>query len=160
MDRPRVYIETTIPSAYFDERTAPEMVARREITRRWWRQAAGKFELLTGAAVREELMGGPVDRTGAWLRLIDELPLLQSSAAVRDIAAKYIRHKVMPANPSGDALHLALASYYRCDYLLTWNFKHLANVNKFRHIQRVSSLFDLFVPQIVTPPALLGEDHE
>ncbi|MFL5386981.1 MAG: type II toxin-antitoxin system VapC family toxin [Longimicrobiaceae bacterium] len=135
-------------------------MARREVTRRWWRQASDKYELVTGSAVREELMAGPSDRTSAWLQLIDGLPLLQSNAAVREIAAKYVRHKVMPANPLGDALHLALASCYRCDYLLTWNFKHLANANKFRHIQQVSSLLDLFVPQIVTPPALLGEDHE
>jgi hypothetical protein len=64
--------------------------------------------------------------------LIDQLPLLQRNAVVREIASTYVRYKVMPSHPLGDALHLALASHYRCDYLLTWNFKHLANANKVR----------------------------
>ena len=94
------------------------------------------------------------------MKLIDSLPLLRRNAAVREIAATYIHHKVMPSYPLGDALHLALASYYRCDYLLTWNFKHLANPRKFGHIQRVNVRLGLFVPRIVTPSDLLEKDHE
>jgi hypothetical protein len=64
----------------------------------------------------------------------------------------------MPANPLGDALHLAMASYHRCDFLVTWNCRHLANANKFAQIRRVNSLLGLFVPTLVTPLELLGED--
>jgi len=160
MDRPRVYIETTIPSAYFDERTAPEMVARREATRRWWAATHGKYELVTSAAVREELERGPPHKTKAWLKLIDRLPLLERKAPVPEIAATYIRNKVMPSSPLGDALHLALASVYQCDYLLTWDYKHLANVNKLKHIQQMNARLGLFVPRIVTPEELLEKADE
>ena len=47
----------------------------------------------------------------------------------------------MPNNHFGNALHLALASYYKCDFLLTWNCKHIANANKFQHIQNINSIF-------------------
>jgi predicted nucleic acid-binding protein len=160
MDRTRVYIETTIPSAYFDQRSSPAMVARRDATRRWWAASGDRYEKVTSAAVRDELEKGPSHRKEAWLTLIEHLPLLPRNAAVREIASTYIRYKVMPSHPLGDALHLALASYYRCDYLLTWNFKHLANTNKFGQIQRVSALHDLFVPRIVTPSELLETGHE
>ena len=66
----------------------------------------------------------------------------------------------MPDDPVGDALHLALASYYKCDFLLTWNCRHLANANKFDHIRRINTLLGLFVPALVTPLELLGEHDD
>jgi hypothetical protein len=77
--------------------------------------------------------------------------------AITDIVQAYIQHQVMPADPVGDALHLALASYHKCDFLLTWNCRHLANANKFGHIRRVNTLLGLYVPALVTPLELLGE---
>jgi hypothetical protein len=39
-------------------------------------------------------------------------------------------YKLMPADPGGDAMHLALASYHKCDFLVTWNCRHLANASR------------------------------
>ncbi len=69
----------------------------------------------------------------------------------------YIANMVMPNDPKGDALHLALASYHKCDFLLTWNCKHLANANKFGHIRQANDRLGLYVPLLVTPLELLGE---
>ena len=66
-----------------------------------------------------------------------------------------MRHHLMPG-AQGDALHLALASYHRCDFLVTWNCRHLANANKFGHIRRINVVIGLFVPAIATPLELLG----
>ena len=63
----------------------------------------------------------------------------------------------MPENPLGDALHLAVASYHKCDFLLTWNCDHLANANKFGHIKRINTILGLYVPALITPLELLGE---
>lgn len=57
----------------------------------------------------------------------------------------------MPKDPKGDALHLALASYHRCQFLLTWNCAHLANANKQEHIRHVNALLGLHVPVLTTP---------
>jgi len=62
----------------------------------------------------------------------------------------------MPKDPVGDAMHLALATYYKCDFLLTWNCNHLANANKFGHIERVNAMLGLSTPRLVTPLELLG----
>lgn len=75
-----------------------------------------------------------------------------------EIIEAYITRQVMPKDPGGDALHLALASYHRCDYLLTWNCSNLANANKFAHIRRVNAILGLFVPDLVTPLELLGKE--
>ena len=61
----------------------------------------------------------------------------------------------MPENVVGDAIHLAIASYYKCDFLLTWNCKHLANANKFEHIKFINNKLGLYVPVLTTPLQLI-----
>jgi predicted nucleic acid-binding protein len=153
----RVYIETTIPSFYHEVRTEPEMLARRAWTREWWEVHRSDFDLLTSEAVLDELENGVLPQKDDALALIQSIPLLEIAEAIGEIVDAYIKHHVMPADPVGDALHLALASYHRCDFLLTWNCRHLANANKFAHIRRVNGILGLFVPSLVTPLELLGE---
>ena len=160
MSKPRAYVETTIPSFYYEERGEPDIVARREWTQRWWRSAVSRYELVTSPAVLDELAGGRPERSAMRLALVDALPLVPIVPAIAEIVQAYIRHRLMPADPGGDALHLALASYHRCDFLVTWNCRHLANANKFDHIRRVNVLLGLFVPALVTPLELLGGDDE
>jgi predicted nucleic acid-binding protein len=158
--RPRVYVETTIPSFYYDVRPTPDIVVRREWTRRWWSIAAGTYELVTSSAVLEELAGGNPEQVANRLALVRDLVLLPIEPAISEIAETYIQHRVMPADPGGDALHLALASHHKCDFLVTWNCRHLANANKFGHIRRVNALLGLYVPALVTPLELLGGTDE
>jgi len=42
-----IYVETSIPSFYYEVRAEPEMVARRQWTREWWQTARTRFELVT-----------------------------------------------------------------------------------------------------------------
>jgi hypothetical protein len=86
------------------------------------------------------------------------LPALPVDEELMEIVEVYIEHRVMPDDPLGDALHLALASFHKFDYLLTWNCKHLANANKFGHIRRVNAILGLHVPELVTPLELIGGD--
>ena len=160
MQKFRVYVETSIPSFYHELRTTPDVVARRDWTRQWWDDAPAKYELLTSPAVINELSAGIPERSELRLSLIRNLPLLPIEQAITEIAATYVQQKVMPADPTGDALHLAIASFHKCDFLVTWNCAHIANAHKFGHIRRVNSMLGLFVPALVTPLELLGADHE
>lgn len=156
MTKPRVYVETTIPSFYHEERADPDIVARREWTRPWWDGAATRCELVTSVAVLDELANGPAERSAAWLSLLADLPLVPVVPAIADVVDAYVARRLMPADPAGDALHVALASYHKCDFLVTWNCRHLANANKFAHLRRVNAILGLFVPSLVTPLELLG----
>ena len=78
------------------------------------------------------------------------------SSEVAEIIKVHITNKTMPKDPTGDAMHLALATYYKCDFLLTWNCNHIANPNKFDHIERINAIIGLATPKLVTPFALLG----
>lgn len=151
-------METTIPSFYFEARKEADMVARRDWTRRWWREAARRDELVTSEAVLEELASGDYATRQECIELVSSLPLVAIESAVAETVQAYFSHQLMPMDPGGDALHLALASHYRCDFLVTWNCRHLANANKFDHIRRVNGILGLFVPALVTPLELLGEE--
>lgn len=157
MIRPRVYVETTIPSAYFEVRTSATMVARREWTREWWAEAPERYELVTSTAVVDELSAGRPERSAERAALVRDLPLLPVVPAVIETVQAYVRHKLMPRDTGGDALHLALASYHKCDFLVTWNCQNLANANKFAHIRRINALLGLHVPSLVTPLSCVEE---
>ena len=85
-------------------------------------------------------------------------PLLDLNDSVAEAVEAYIANHVMPNDPGGDALHLAVASFHRCDFLVTWNCRHIANANKFGHIRRVNGILGLGNPTLVTPLELLNED--
>lgn len=154
--RQRVYIETTIPSFYYEVRTEPEMIARRNWTRTWWDSQRHAYELVTSVAVLDELEAGTFPNRDQALELLAEVPLVPVESAITEIVEAYIQRLVMPQDPTGDALHLALASFHKCDFLLTWNVRHLANANKFVHIRRVNTLLGLFTPTLITPLELLA----
>jgi len=130
--------------------------ARRDWTRKFWDAVSDDYTLVTSVAVLEELESGEFPNKLEALSLVGSLPLLPTPDEIPSIVQTYIKHKVMPADPAGDALHLALASYHKCDFLLTWNCRHLANANKFGHIRRVNVMMGLYVPLLVTPLELLG----
>jgi hypothetical protein len=157
MPAPKVYIETSIPSLYCTNRLDPESVARKNWTQHWWDFKRDGYDILTSEIVLEELGGGDYPTKECTLSLIAGVSLLAIEPAILEITRAYIRHFVMPSKPTADAVHLALASFHRCDYLLTWNCVHLANANKYAHIRRVNTMLGLFVPDIVTPLELLGE---
>ena len=156
----RVYIETAIPSFYYEGRTEPEMVAMRNWTRKWWQQYSPEFELVTSEAVINELEKGEYPHKTEMLSLVDPLEIVAVEPEIAEIIEYYLAHRLMPQNTTGDALHLALASFHKCDYLLTWNCRHLANPNKFHHIQIANTALGLFVPILATPMAMLGEENE
>jgi hypothetical protein len=81
------------------------------------------------------------------------------NAEVREIARIYIERLLMPQNAAGDALHLALVSYHGIEVLLTWNCRHLANPNKFGHINKVNDEFKLKIPLLTTPLNYLSEEN-
>ncbi len=158
----RVYIETSIPSFYYENRTDAAAVARREWTRQWWNNYRHTYELVSSQAVLDELNDGdyPEFKRKNCIALLNDLNFLPIETEIATIVQTYLQHKLMPHDTSGDALHLAIASYHKCDILLSWNCKNLANANKFNHIRYVNNLLSLYVPILTTPLELSGETHD
>jgi predicted nucleic acid-binding protein len=150
--KPTVYIETTIPSYYFDGR--PVLASDIARTREWWDVERADYECFISEVVLIELNEGDYPNKEKCLTLLDEIAVLAVIEEVERIAAVYQARQLMPKSPIRDALHVAVASYYRMDFLLTWNCRHLANANKARHLRELNLEMSLGVPQLVTPDQL------
>jgi predicted nucleic acid-binding protein len=138
-----------------------DIAARRQWTREWWDKPKPGQRLVTSAIVFEELAGIPDEvRREESLALVRPLEALDYAVEVVEIVEVYLQHKLMSAEAHGDADHLALASFYNCDMLVTWNCRHLANANKTGHIRRVNALLGLRTPLLVTPLELLEKDYD
>ncbi len=154
-----VYIETSIPSFYFTGRTDALSIARQRWTQLWWAKFADVFRPYTSLAVTVELERGTLEILKSQrISFIEDLPMLEISTEVREVARIYVDRLLMPDDADGDALHLAIASFYGLDVLLTWNCNHLANPNKFEHIETVNNELGLKVPLLTTPLNYLSED--
>jgi rRNA-processing protein FCF1 len=57
--------------------------------------------------------------------IIDDIALLGEN---------YIKNGIIPKKKNADSLHIAYTTIFEMDILLSWNFQHLANVNKERQI--------------------------
>ncbi len=134
------------------------MVARRNWTREWWKSYRHLFRLVTSEAVMAELAEGEYESRDKAIDLLEPVDRLSVPDELADIVDAYLANHLMPRERLGDALHLALASWHKCDFVLTWNCRHIANANKFEHIRILNSRLGLFVPALVTPMELRTEE--
>ena len=154
----RVYIETTIPSFYYTLRTDTESLARQSWTQKWWKVYEDQFILVSSTAVIEELQKGTGEKTQDRIALVESLEILTVPAEVNQIAEIYMDRLIMPQGLFGDAHHVALASFYDIGVLLTWNCKHIANVDKTYRIRQINRELGLPMPELVTPLNYFGVD--
>ena len=154
---PSVYVETSIPSYYFERRPTVKARLWRETTREWWDNHRRAYSLFTSTFVLAELRNAPSSKGASAVNLLSGIQLLPELAGLNEVIAYYIEHRLMPADALGDAAHLAMASMHRMDFLLTWNINHLANANKIQHLSVLNARLGLAVPIVTTPFTLLPE---
>ena len=150
-----VYVETSIPGFYFETRLGAQLQARREWTREWWEVARLRDDLVTSMWVLVELDQTPEPKRSECINLLERIRLLETDPQIDRMVETYIQHKVMPADADGDARHLAVATFWRCDALATWNCRHIANAKKADHIHRINDMLGYPTPQLITPLELL-----
>jgi predicted nucleic acid-binding protein len=153
-----VYLDTTIPSYLFDERESIKIHI--EATKKWWNQESKNFDVWISEETFNEIAEGNYPRKNEILKFASSIPILSPERQIIDIAQIYLDNYVMPRVLKGDALHLAYASFYKIDFLLTWNCNHLANANKKRHIRVVNTRLNLATPEIITPLELFSETND
>lgn len=154
------YIETTIPSLYVGRPSTRLVEAARQIlTKQWWDGHRHEFDLVTSQTVIDECSEGDQEMAMARLRLLEGIPLLELSDDVRQIAELLLEKQVIPAKAADDAIHIAVASVHRADYLVTWNCKHLANPRNWRRISDCVAQFGFRATVICTPEDLIGDDN-
>lgn len=150
-----VYLDSTIPSYLFDERESIKIHI--DATKKWWEQEKDNFEIWTSEETINELAEGDYPKKENILVFISKISVLPPHNEILQIAQVYLDNYLMPQVLKGDVLHLAYASHYKIDFLLTWNGNHLANANKRQHIRLVNTSLNLATPEITTPLELFSE---
>ena len=150
-----IFVETSIPSFYLETRPGAQMQARREWTREWWDRAKWQDSLVSSLWVLRELEDTLEPQRAECLSLRSDIPLLQTTPEIDALVEHYIEHKIMPADADGDARHLAVATFWKCDILASWNCRHIANASKTDHIVRTNAKLGYKTPKLITPLELL-----
>ncbi len=150
----RVYLETSFVSACVTDRDDTASMYRRQVSTEWWKGQRGKHELFVAQEVVAELSHPDFRHRGDATALIHGIPLLPVDEEVRGLARILVRERVMPGPMAGDAIHAAVATVHRMEYVLTWNVRHLANANKLEHLRTICRRVGYVPPQIVTPDIL------
>jgi hypothetical protein len=157
----RVYMESTIPS-YVVARPARDLIqaARQQLTRDWWDFQRAKHELFISQVVLDEVAYGETAMARLRLNLLDGVPLLQVTDEVKRLARKVLESGLLPGTADRDAAHIALASAYEMDLLLSWNCRHIANAAIQARLRKLAEAAGFTLPVICTPEELMDNDHE
>ena len=101
--------------------------------------------------VEDEISGGRFHGQELALAFVQRLPYLAQTREVASCARVVVAGGLIPETKLGDALHLAIAIAHRVDYLMTWNYAHLANPETQRRVERVCAEEGWRVPLLVSP---------
>lgn len=156
----KVYLETTIPS-YLTARPSRDLIVagHQEITRQWWEQRHSAFAVFVSELVLQECRAGHAESAHKRIELLAGIPILPANHAISQMAERLVIEGPIPPKAAGDAVHIATATVYQCDYLLTWNCRHIANAEIQRSLRRIIRQHGWELPVICTPEELMGEQY-
>jgi predicted nucleic acid-binding protein len=158
LNRLRLYLDTSVISHLFHE-DAPE---RQADTRELFENAIAPslHETFVSAVVIDELRRTRDEALRQ--RLLDVLvayPILllpDGGEEVGRLARAYMEHEIVPARNPEDALHVAYATHFELDVLVTWNYRHLARARTASLVASVNMVEGYPRPlQILTPLEVL-----
>jgi predicted nucleic acid-binding protein len=147
----RIYIDTPVIGGVYDDEFA-------ESTNEFFRKVdSGEFTLVVCELLRTELLRAP-ERVRDYLvkfapREIEEVKL---SDEALDLADRYIAEKVVGAASIADCQHITIATVYKVDVLVSWNFKHIVNLKRIRGYNSVNLRSGYPMLEIRTPIEVLG----
>lgn len=152
----KVYIETSVIS-YLTARPSKTIVgaAHQQLTLAWWMQSS-EYELFVSQAVWQECAAGDPEAARKRLAVLEGMAVLSVTEEMIRLAQSLIAQGIIPAKAIEDALHIAISTLHRVDFLLTWNCRHIANPVIQEKIAAHLEQQGLFLPIICTPEELLG----
>lgn len=159
MRKLKLYLDTSVISFLFAEDVPEE----KQITQKLFNLLRkGKYEFYISKVVIEEIEKTPdLEKRQKLLTQAQQanLSLLQRSKEVEEMADNYIADGVIPKEKIEDALHIAFATVYEIDILVSWNYEHLANIKKEERINSVNIKSGYTKPlRMITPLEVVGDE--
>lgn len=116
------------------------------------------FSLMVSPVVLDEARRGDPGYALARMSAMADIPVAKISENARMIAAALLKQKALPAITAIDALHSAIAADCAAQYLLTWNFRHIANAQMRGKIEATLIRSGVRPPFLCTPDQLMGDE--
>lgn len=158
MKKLSIYLETSIWNyVYADD--APE---KKEVTLKFFEEVSkNSFDTYISPSVIQEIEQAPSPKKELLDKLLrgHEPQLLEYSPEIDTLAQAYLSRGAIPKKKIQDANHVAYATYHKMDVLLTWNYKHLANVRK-KYLIEAINLENGYnkALELVTPYEVIGNE--
>ena len=152
----KIYLDTSVISAYFDL----QKPVRQLITQKWTQQNAKEFDLFVSTLVLEEIdKNTDQELREKMLNLLNSLSIsiLEVNNEIFKLASIYRKH-ILPQEIN-DTIHIAIASYYEIDAIVSWNFKHIVNLKTMKTIHKINREQQYQDIQILTLENLGGDQY-
>jgi predicted nucleic acid-binding protein len=149
MPVPNLYLDSSVIGGYFDDEW-------RDPTQELWRQMeAGRYRFLTSAVTAEELSTAPERVRELFADTFPAEALLEITAESERLAAAYMERHILTPEYTDDARHVAVCTVAQLEYLVSWNFRHLVNVEREKGFNAVNLLQGYRPIRIVNPLELI-----
>ena len=129
-----MYADTSVSGGVFDAEYSASNSAFFD------RVKSGGFRLVVSPVIRPEISPAP----RAVKDLYEEFTILAEvvdlTPAAAELQSAYIEHRIVSPKYEADALHVALASVSGCDALVSWNMRHIVQMNRIRGYNAVNEL--------------------
>lgn len=146
----RIYLDTSVYGGYFDiEFELWTKILFEKIIK-------GEYKVIYSRLVDIELTPAPEKVKN----IVNTLPpssleIIDISDEAVELAEQYLKENVVGKTSTGDCIHIALATLNNADVLVSWNFKHIVNVNRIRGYNSVNYKFGHKILEIRTPREIL-----
>jgi len=157
MKKLKIYIDTSVWNfIYADD--APE---KKEITLQFF-ERIDQFDIFVSNIVIEEIEQADDKKRNLLEMLLAEYKptVLEMNDEIIKISNVYIDRGIITPKKRNDALHIAYTTFYEIDILLSWNYRHLANIFKKKKIQIANLEEGYDKPlELITPLEVINEDN-
>jgi hypothetical protein len=154
--KPKVYLETTIPSLLVARPSRDLSIAgQQQATRDWWNERRRRYELFVSVLVMTEAERGDVLAAKERLARLKECQVLPYPKEAQDLTRALLSSRLIPPRAEIDAAHVATAAVHGMHFLLTWNCRHIANAAISEKLRDVCARNGFPAPVICTPHELM-----
>lgn len=155
----KVYIETSVVSYYTSNTARDIVVAGHQVSTKdfWNKLITNKLIPVISALVIKEASQSNKDIAKRRREAIKGFHVLDISREAEDLSILLIEKHGIPSESPEDALHIAIASIEKIDFIATWNFKNINNPFTKNKIKEIIENAGYSCPVLASPEELLGE---
>ena len=147
------YLDTSVFGGYFDEEFSQNTIPFFE------RITEEGISVIVSELLEDELSGAPDFVQELFEEVLNtNSQYVNVTEEVERLAETYINEKVVGKTSYADCTHIALATINKADILVSWNFKHIVNIDRIRGYNSVNMKLGYPVLEIRTPKEIFKYD--